>query len=69
MKHPHLCVAALLLLLASCAAKPNVRVVLLEDDNGKTGAVSVFNSQGTRIVDKSGFPGPGLDPFGAFNLS
>ncbi len=54
MKHTSLLAAALLLLLASCAPRPNVRVFLLEDDHGKTGAVSVSNAHGTQTVDQSG---------------
>lgn len=50
-----ICGLVFLALLFSCAPKPGVHVVLLEDDSGKTGAISVSNPEGSQVVDRSGY--------------
>jgi peptidoglycan-associated lipoprotein len=48
-----LCLIAALFLVAGCA--PKSYVVLQEDKDGTTGAVTVSNAQGTQLLDKKGY--------------
>jgi outer membrane protein OmpA-like peptidoglycan-associated protein len=46
---------ALLILLGGCGGLPKNYVVLLKDPDGTTGAVTVTNPSGSRVLDKAGF--------------
>lgn len=50
----HLAVLVVLLLLTACS-QPSSYVVLMEDLDGSTGAISVSNDKGQRSLDKTGY--------------
>jgi len=56
-------VMALVIFLAGCGGLPKNYVVLLEDSDGTTGAVTVTNPSGTRLLDKAYFA-TGMDETG-----
>jgi peptidoglycan-associated lipoprotein len=45
---------AMLLVLAGCAS-PKAYVVLMENQDGTTGAVTVSNNQGSQVIDRKGY--------------
>lgn len=47
-----ICLIAVLFMLSGCAAKAKSYVVLMENADGSTGAITVSNSQGTQLIDK-----------------
>jgi len=65
-------VMALVIFLAGCSGMPKNYVVLLEDSDGTTGAVTVTNPSGTRLLDKAdfatGMDEPGKPPSKPFPL-
>jgi len=56
-------VMALVIFLAGCGGLPKNFVVLLKDSDGTTGAVTVANPSGTRLLDKADFA-TGMDETG-----